>query len=60
MNIVKFEGLVEEKDGFTYTFFKLYQKWIMVMEKDKKILCTDVLTNEDLLERFQLDVSKYV
>ena len=59
---LKFNGIVlyQDKGDYTYTFFKLYQQWVMVMDKDKKVLCSDILSAEQMKKRFNLDVSKFV
>ena len=60
MNIIKFEGIVDEFDGHTFTFIKMYQDWIVIKEYDKKILSAEIMNNEQIKEMFQLDLSKYV
>ena len=61
MNVLKFSGLVLEKVGFTYTFFRLSGNgWVLAVQKGEKIIASTVLTTEDIEKRFNLNVSKFV
>ena len=60
MNRVKFEGIVDEFDGHTYTFVKMYKLWIVIKEYNKVILSTEIMNNRQVLERFQLDFSMHI
>ena len=61
MNILKFNGLVLEKMGFTYTFFRLSANgWVLAVQKGEKIIASTVLTADDIQKRFNLDMSKFV
>ena len=61
MNILKFSGVVLEKMGFVFTFFRLTgDGWIMSVQKDKEIICAQTLSTKDIEERYNLNVSKFV
>ena len=60
MNVIKFSGIVDEFDGHTYTFIKMYRLWVVVKEYNKIILSAEIMNNKQIVEKYQLDLSKYV
>ena len=61
-NRLRFTGLVlyHDIDDMTYTFFKLYDQWIVISDRDKKILLTRVMSAEEIKHRYNFDVTRFV
>ena len=60
VNIIKFSGIVIEKRGFTFIIQRFFLDWVIIKQKDKRII-EIVKTNPAYIkEQFNLDVSELV
>ena len=60
MNIIKFSGIVTEKDGSTITLLKFNRQWLAVTQKDKQIIGLKIMNSAAISEVFNLNVNKFV
>jgi hypothetical protein len=60
MNIIKFSGVVIEKGGFTFIIQRFFLDWVIIKQKDKRIIEITQTNPSYIKEQFNLDVSELV